>query len=284
MEQKRQQQRQRERYAEPRPRQMSPEEVGQAVEEARRCAFCGEPMDDDEMFCSECGGPRQGIRCPACGAMAFRHFCGACGTPLTEEAFRQLERARRDPKVRRVADVAQEVERLEVEIEALEREVSAPDESFLDNEAPLGDATRSILEEYGSLFGDSDAPVPAATAPKPAARKADGESAAQRRERLRELKAKKLEKLQEMQRVLDDLIPDPADPPEIQRAFLTASKVAVMETVTRKETVKIGWVCNLCGFTHHQPSECARPELGGKWILEQREVSVQVLKDRTVYI
>lgn len=97
MEQKRQQQRQRERYAEPRPRQMSPEEVGQAVEEARRCTFCGEPMDDDEMFCSECGGPRQGIRCPACGAMAFRHFCGACGTPLTEEAFRQLERARKDP-------------------------------------------------------------------------------------------------------------------------------------------------------------------------------------------
>ena len=148
----------------------------------------------------------------------------------------------------------------------------------------MGDAARGILEEYGSLFGDSDAPVPAAPVPKPAARKADGESAAQRRERLRQLKARKIEKLQEMQRALDDLIPDPADPPEIQRAFLTASKVAVMETVTRKELVRIGWVCNLCGFTHNQPSECARPELGGKWVSEERETVVNVLKDRTVYI
>lgn len=310
-EKQQQQQKQREQYANFRPRQLSQEEVnsatarrcarcgaeledgakfceecGAAVDDGgSRCTFCGATMDQDEMFCSECGNPRGGMKCPNCGALAFRHFCGNCNTPLTAEAFRQIERARQDQRVKRVSMVAQEIEQLNDEIEQLEREVGEPDESFLDTASPLDDNARKILDEYKNLFGDATARVPDASNPKPASvRKTDQESMAKKRERLRELKAKKREKGREMQQALDDLIPDPSDPPEIQRGFMCACKVVALEKIKKKETVGVWWVCNYCGCSHRQPSECTRPELGGKWKTEEIEVVSFNQTENTAYI
>lgn len=313
MEKQQEQQKQREQYANFRPRQLSQEEVDSATarrcvrcgaeledgvkfceecgasvyDGGSRCTFCGAIMEPDEMFCSECGNPRGGIKCPNCGALAFRHFCGNCNTPITAEAFRQIERARQDQRVKRVVLVAQEIEQLNDEIEQLEREVGEPDDSFLDNTSPLDDNACKILDEYKNLFGAATAPVPDAPNPKPkpaTVGKMDQESMAKKRERLRELKAKKREKNREMQRALDDLIPDPADPPEIQRGFMCACKVVALEKIKRKETVGVWWVCNYCGCSHRQPSECTRPELGGKWKTEEIEVVSFNQTENTTYI
>ena len=297
-EKQRQQQKQREQYTNFRPRQLSQEEVDSAT--ARRCARCGAELEDGAKFCEECGaavddgGSRctfcgatmepDEMFCSDCGALAFRHFCGNCNTPITAEAFRLIERARQDQRVKRVAQVAQEIEQLNDEIEQLEREVGEPDDSFLDNTSPLDDNARKILDEYKNLFGDAGS-VPDAPKPKPATvRHSDQESMAKRRERLRELKAKKREKNREMQRALDDLIPDPADPPEIQRGFMCACKVVALEKIKRKETVGVWWVCNYCGCSHRQPSECTRPELGGKWKTEEIEVVSFNQTENTTYI
>lgn len=313
MEKQQEQQKQREQYANFRPRQLSQEEVDSATarrcvrcgaeledgvkfceecgasvyDGGSRCTFCGAIMEPDEMFCSECGNPRGGIKCPNCGALAFRHFCGNCNTPITAEAFRQIERARQDQRVKRVVLVAQEIEQLNDEIEQLEREVGEPDDSFLDNTSPLDDNACKILDEYKNLFGAATAPVPDALNPKPkpaTVGKMDQESMAKKRERLRELKAKKREKNREMQRALDDLIPDPADPPEIQRGFMCACKVVALEKIKRKETVGVWWVCNYCGCSHRQPSECTRPELGGKWKTVEIEVVSFNQTENTTYI
>ena len=52
----------------------------------RKCSNCGAPMDDDAIFCTECGtkAEAQGKVCPNCGAKVDDDslFCTECGTKL----------------------------------------------------------------------------------------------------------------------------------------------------------------------------------------------------------
>ncbi len=65
------------------------------------------------------------------------------------------------------------------------------------------------------------------------------------------------------------MLPPPGSTPKEQLIFYSARKVAVkVKSITRE---KIGWVCNFCGCTHKKPVECAKPQLGGHWIYEDKE-------------
>ena len=88
---------------------------------------------------------------------------------------------------------------------------------------------------------------------------------------------------QELIKVTDDLnaslarmLPPAGSTPQEQRNYYCARKVAVTTRTTSR--VRVGWVCNYCGCTHDQPSECARPFLGGTWKYED------VTTTRTDYI
>lgn len=65
---------------------------------------------------------------------------------------------------------------------------------------------------------------------------------------------------------LERMLPPAGSTPQEQRNYFSARKIAVTTRTT--ERVRVGWVCNYCGCTHDQPSECTKPYLGGKWVYE----------------
>ena len=66
--------------------------------------------------------------------------------------------------------------------------------------------------------------------------------------------------------LLGRMLPPAGSTPQEQRNYYSARKVAVeTRTLTRRLA---GWVCNYCGCTHSNPSECCKPFLGGKWVYE----------------
>lgn len=52
----------------------------------RTCSNCGAPLDNDALFCTECGtkAAPMGMQCPNCGAGVENNsaFCPECGTPM----------------------------------------------------------------------------------------------------------------------------------------------------------------------------------------------------------
>ena len=70
----------------------------------------------------------------------------------------------------------------------------------------------------------------------------------------------------ELNDTLAKMLPPAGSTPQEQRNYHCARKIAVSTSTTRR--VRIGWVCNYCGCTHDQPSECTKPYLGGTWKYE----------------
>ena len=66
--------------------------------------------------------------------------------------------------------------------------------------------------------------------------------------------------------ILEQMLPPAGSTPQEQRNYFCARKVAVTTSTTTR--IRVGWVCNYCGCTHNQPSECSKPYLGGTWKYE----------------
>lgn len=246
------------------------------------CSFCGCAMDEDEMFCSECGNPRRGISCPECGTLNFRSFCKVCNTPLNGMAHEMLAKVKADPRIHKMKTVAQELEVIEQKLNALMQSQGLEPQEQPDN--GISEADQKILEEYRALFKDVTILKPEA-APK----KIQPQSNTARPARFTLPEVKSLleeynKKKDEMQSVMDSMLPDPADPPEIQRNFMSACMVATFEQKKEIKRAPSIWVCNFCGAHHQCPSQCAKPELGGRWIYNEVEVIRTIKKSDTIYV
>lgn len=260
------------------------------------CTYCGSPVNAGDAFCSECGNPRGGIVCPRCDTLNYRNFCRKCNHPLNPMALYAVEEAERDPKFIKAKNIAREIDELENEISALETLLAGRDtapsepEKLLVIDDTTSDAARRLLDEFADLSGRASSPravVSESRVDKPAAPALtlgtpDGAAtsdftidrshttfgaAAARLEKLREQYAAKTA---ELQRALDDMVPDEAAPPEIKRNFACARKITAYTTATRREKERVCWICNRCQVRHANPSECAVAEYGGRW--EVREV------------
>ena len=272
------------------------------------CTFCGSEMSMGEMFCPECGNPRGGITCPECGTLNFRSFCRKCNHPLNPMALYAVEQAKADPRYQRALKIAQEMQELEDQIQLLEQQLaqqklqqSAAPQKTLDMEVAIDAATQKLLDEFAQLErARGNAPKPTA-APNPAAAPAKpqqlslsggsgggdislgggGGSFADTSAKLAQLKAQYAAKVKEFQAEIDQMVPNPADPPEVQRNFACAHMISTTSKVTTvtKQQQRIAWVCNRCHIWHNKPSECGVQEFGGKWVT--KEVLVSTTRDVT---
>lgn len=67
------------------------------------CNFCGAPLDDDALFCANCGKKLEnlGKRCPKCGTVVMDDsvFCAKCGARLDEQVVTPIESSQIVPPV-----------------------------------------------------------------------------------------------------------------------------------------------------------------------------------------
>lgn len=234
---------------------------------ADHCTFCGAPMDSDDLFCGECGGSAKGIKCPSCGALSFRSFCPKCHQPVDEIGRAEQQKAKDDPVFQRICSLAEQIVQLQGYTET-------PPTDGKDSIPP---SVAALLERYRSLQLSSS-PL----SDEPAQAEAEtcrlDTSVGQKDNAIRLAdsciqEADLTAAIIELNDLLASLLPEPGQTPQMQRNYYAARKVAVFRTTKIKEPV--GWVCNLCGCFHHSPDECSKPELGGRWIYKEKEITTK---------
>lgn len=214
------------------------------------CTFCGAPMSPEDIDCPECGMPADGVICPTCHIRNLRSFCGQCGQPLSRAARVAVEKAKKDPKVQETARLIMKVAELEAELETADQP---------EDETPTEPTeTEKRYRELMAKVGFTPATLPKAT------KRNIGRSRA-------EIMAEYQKAVEEANALLEEMVPPAGSTPQEQRNYYTARKVAVMETVQEtwrgipiRETM--AWECEYCHVLHNNPNECARPELGGRWV------------------
>lgn len=249
-----------------------------------RCSFCNAPMDTGDRFCAECGNPREGIRCPRCGAHNQRSFCRVCSQPLNDMAVKMLERVKDDPRVAEAHRLALELAELENQLAdagLIDIDGNAQEINTDDNAIGITDEERRTLADYDRLMSMAGN-TPAGSVHDDNNSHNNGSFAVKERRRFNVSSSSAADaiaayrlKAREMQAALDAIVPDVAMDAEEQRNFFTACHIVVMTEVTTRSHVKDGWICNWCGCHHSTPSECCRPELGGKWIYREIEVKTR---------
>ena len=260
------------------------------------CTYCGAAMEPGDEFCCECGNPRKGIICPQCGTLNFRCFCSRCNAPLDELALAEIEKAKRDPIFQKAQQLAVEMAELEEKIMEAYRMQNGTDGDVGDLDDDVDDdieevdfetvmdmteEDKQLMERYRQVLGSIPvAPVKKAEpkpVKKPAKVKVDKKARVGGVD-IETMKAQYEQQLREMQGLLNSMQPDYNATPQMQRNFCCAHKVVVTtQKLVKKPTT---WICNFCGCEHNQPSECARPELGGVWKYNSYTVTVQTIETR----
>ena len=200
------------------------------------CSFCGAYMMEGEIYCRECGNPRGGLVCPVCNTLNDFAFCRQCGTALTEEAKSLMADLKKMPDYQQLTAVARELENLEMEIPyTTERDV-------------VRDQMNDKLRERVLLLLAKDKGVPNPIVPKHEVKKLSQE----------ELQKRKADKEKLLAEILDRMAVPALPSPVKARNYAMAQRPA---------GVRLAWVCNWKHAMHSSPCGCAKPHLGGKWVI-----------------
>ena len=211
------------------------------------CSFCGASFSEMDAYCPECGQPRGGIVCPACHTLNDFSFCKQCGRPLTEQAREMLAQVRQMPEYKALVALAQEYDELQMQL---------PYETEADKERDeeLQDLRRRVL----TLLAE-DVNQVADVKPTPKRKRVT-------KEELQESKNRKLDQIAELLSRLE--IPADTSPARV-RNYAMAQKPS---------GVRLAWVCNYKQALHSSPCGCAKPQMGGKWVILGHN-SKQEIKD-----
>jgi inosine/xanthosine triphosphate pyrophosphatase family protein len=163
-------------------------------------------------------------------------FCKQCGTPLTDEAVKQLQLVKQMPEYQEMTKVAEEL---------LELEMQRPTTSPRD-EMRVRQADEFRLHVLSLLANDAGMAAPKVDS-KPVVHYS--------REELAATKAEKEERLMELMAKL-------AAQPQQRQA-----KARTYALATKPRGMRLAWQCNWKHALHSSPLGCAKPHLGGKWVL-----------------
>lgn len=200
------------------------------------CSFCGTRLAGGEVYCHECGNPRGGIVCPVCNSLNDFAFCKQCGAPLTDEAKTLVADIKKLPDYQLLVDAARDLEELNMQLPYVsERDV-------------VREQMNDKLRERVLLLLARDKGVPNPTVPKRGTKKLSQE----------ELRRRKEDKMKLISEILDRMAVPALPSPVKARNYAMAQKPA---------GIRLAWVCNWKHAMHSSPCGCAKPQLGGKWVI-----------------
>ena len=200
------------------------------------CSFCGARIDGQDAFCPECGSPRGGIVCPTCHTLNDFAFCKQCGQPLTDEARQILTKLKQLPEYQMLTQLAHEYNELQMRLPYLS-----------DRDRIASEDCEQLRLRVLRLLAQ-DAGVPNIDIP-------EQESPRMSKDELDALKAEKM-------RQLTELLNSMAIPPQSQPA-----KVRNYAMAQKPAGVRLAWKCNYKSAMHSSPCGCAKPQMGGKWVV-----------------
>lgn len=211
------------------------------------CSFCGAQLSVNDAFCPECGSPKGGIVCPVCHTLNDFSFCKQCGTALTEEARVLVAQIHELPEFKELQQLASDLQQLEQSIPyTSERDVLKDQRNI-----KLRERVLSLLAEDRGIAN------PVISVPE------------NRRLSKGEYDAKKKERLDKISALLDKMVQAPQP---------KAAQVRNYAMACRPYGVRLAWECNFKHALHSSPCGCAKPQMGGKWIILGKDVK-KVIKD-----
>ena len=212
------------------------------------CSFCGAHLTGYEAFCPECGSPRGGIVCPVCHTLNDFSFCKQCGTPLTDEAHQLMEKIRELPEYKEMQRLATEIQQLEMTIPYNnERDVLRDQKNIKLREKVL----RLLAEDRGI----ANPVIP---------------ESQHKRMSKEEYDTKKQERLDKLAAILENMAQAPQPRPAQVRNYAMACK---------PQGVRLAWECNFKHALHSSPCGCAKPQMGGKWIILGKNTRKEIKDD-----
>ena len=200
------------------------------------CSFCGAYLNGSEAYCPECGSPRGGIVCPVCHTLNDFSFCKQCGTALTEEARQLREKVLEMPEYQQMQKLADEIQKLEMQI---------PYTTEADKER---DRKSQELRQRVLMLLAQDRGLD----------RVDANLSDHKVMSREEYDRKKQERMDMLSRLLDQMAQAPQPKPAQVRNYAMACK---------PQGVRLAWECNFKHALHSSPCGCAKPQLGGKWII-----------------
>lgn len=200
------------------------------------CSFCGAHLDEHVAFCPECGNSRDGIMCPDCHTINKFSFCRQCGRPLTDEARRlQAELCHSQEYVR--------MKKLAAELAGLDNVLPYASEHDMAKDRITENLRTRVLrllaEDRGEEVADTGERTP-------------------RRMTAAELEERRKEAMTHLQEALARMAQKPVSSPVKARNYVMA---------TKPEGVRLAWKCNYKNAMHSSPCGCAKPQLGGEWVV-----------------
>ena len=200
------------------------------------CSFCGAPFPGDGAYCPECGSPRGGIVCPECHTLNEFAFCKKCGFPLTAEAREQMSYLHQTPEYRHLQSLTTELSRLDNVVPYVSE---ADQERSRANEILRTRVLRMLAEDKGEKIE---------------------EISPRKEERMTEsqLETKKMDLARMITEALGEMSTKPQPSPVKARNYAMAMKPS---------GVRLVWVCNYKHAMHSGPCGCAKPHLGGRWVI-----------------
>ena len=213
------------------------------------CSFCGARLTGKEAFCPECGSPRGGIVCPTCHTLNDFSFCKQCGTPLTEDAKQLLAELQRTPEYKEMERLAEELQQMDMVVPI----ASERDQIRYQVNSKLRERVLMLLARDRGIVN----PVIPQKGEPPVDKKV--------------LDARKQEHLDQLTALLEKMAQKPQPQPAKVRNYAMACK---------PQGVRLAWECNFKHALHSSPCGCAKPQLGGKWIILGKNSRKEIKDDK----